>query len=261
MSFVDEVRSGWESSYKPGSSLTDDMYRWGRQTFAKSYAVGGATSKIFSPGGRGLSRTRIGSRKYNARLESIRAEAAASGRTGTVSKIDEALGQSRAGKPKGLGGRMGKGMRVGGGALNVAFVALPAFLEGDTVREKTQAVAGGIASSVGWTVGAKAGAAAGAAIGSAVPVVGTAIGLVAGAIVGGIAGSSVGYAASDASFGYFDSRVEKSKAARRFGWKGDTSAFNTQQAYTMRSASLQMMNKGMLSARSGLGHEGVMLHR
>ena len=68
----------------------------------------------------------------------------------TVGRIDNVLSQSRANKPGGINKLTGgKLPRFGGAALSVGLVALPAFTSEGGIREKTQAVAGGIAAAAG----------------------------------------------------------------------------------------------------------------
>lgn len=231
--------------------LESSLYSIGQQLFAGNFASGGLAAYAFSPGGaRPWGSTHRGSAEYFERMESMAAK---------NPKIQKVLAEERKLAAKGKIGKKGGGL--GGAALGSAFVAYAAFAEEGGPKEKATAAAGAIAGNVGWAVGSKAGMMVGAAVGSAIPVVGT----ILGAGIGWLAGSFGGYAAGDAlvrgTVGQFDKVVETSRKARRFNWAGDNTAFTGAKAATMRQMSLQLMNQGMMSARSGLGQEGMMLHR
>jgi hypothetical protein len=255
MSYLDEVRAST-------GSLTADFNTWGRQTFHKSYSSGGIASYAFSPAGKNTRGVRVGTSRYNSRLENIRNEIVSSG--GNTTKIDKSIASSR--KAPGILRRNLWGL---GGIVSAGFVLTSVLSAEDGPANKLKAGVGGLASGIGFDIGSglgmKAGALAGALAGSVVPVIGTAIGAaiggVAGFLGGGFLGSSAGEKMATSSIDFLDSRVDKSRKARTMGWRRSNAAFSTQAAYTMRSASLQMMNQGMLSARSGLGHEGVMMHQ
>lgn len=255
-----------------GAELGEKFRTWGQQTFAGNYSRGGIASYMFSPGGRrpgGLfGETKAGSSSHIRKLERMRE----SGRY-DKGKIDKALERATAAGNKAktpwkdLGG-MSKAGRVGGMMLKagpmalITGVASAAMTQGSAGDKLTAGLAMGIGTTVGWEVGSKAGMAAGAAIGSVVPVVGTAIGAVAGYIIGGLSGAYAGEQGIHGIKGMMDKRVELARKQKyASGWYGDMSAFNTQKAATMRQYSLQAMNQGMMSARSGLGHEGVMVHK
>lgn len=255
MGYLEEVRAA------PGS-FTADFNTWGRQTFHKSYASGGLASYAFSPVGQRASGAKAGSTEYLKRLESVRSEIIASG--GNAEKINKNIANIR--KSPGILKRNLWGL---GGIVTAGFTLHAALSAEGGPAEKLKAGIGGFASGIGFDVGSaigmKAGAAAGAIAGSVIPLVGTAIGATIGGVLGflggGFVGSSVGEGAVGGGFDFLQGKVDKSRQARTLGWRRSNAAFNTQAAQTMRAASLQMMNKGMLSARSGLGHEGVMMHQ
>jgi len=249
MSFLDETRSG---SSRIGSGLQE----WGQSVFSRSYAQGGFSSYAFSPGGsRPWAETHRGSAEYFNRLEQMSGRAQGFSKERLTRTLAEERKLSAAGK---IGTRK---FGFGGAAFNTALVTLPAFFQEGGIKEKSQAVVGGAASAVGWTVGGKAGMTVGAAVGSSFTPIGTAIGAAVGYLVGAIGGSLLAEKGTSKVFNFFDNQVAAGRKAKTFNWKEDTSAFNTKQAYTMRQASLQMMNQGLMTARSGLGQEGVMLHQ
>jgi hypothetical protein len=119
------------------------------------------------------------------------------------------------------------------------------------------------ASAVGWgagLAGAKIGGAIGSAFGPVGTVVGGGIGLLAGALGGYTVASSAAYSAYD----FADRMVENQKRKRGLEWNewaGQTQAFNTQRAVTMRQRSLEAMNRGMMNSRSLMGREAGFMHR
>ena len=277
MSFFNEVTMS-NPKATTGMNMGQKFNVMGQQMFAGNYAKGGMASYMFSPGGRrpgGLffGGAAEGGSRHIARLEKMRGSGLYNEKS-----IDKALEKAKnvhsGGGPKkawGELGKVGKVGRVGSKAMGVvgnvpamaliSGVAMGAMTEGSAGDKATAGVAGAV-SMVGWEVGSKAGMAAGAAIGSVVPVVGTAIGAVAGYIVSGLAGAWASEEGVHGIKGMMDKRVDLARKQKRAsGWYGDTSAFDTQKAATMRQMSLQAMNSGMMSARSGLGHEGVMVHQ
>jgi hypothetical protein len=245
---------------------------WGRQTFASNFARGGMSSVIFGQTAkerfkRGMGRPlKYGSSQHISNLEKIQAQHPKD------LNIKKAMQKAKSGKSI-----MKLGGRLAGGALSVGFAAMPLFTTPGGISEKARAVGGGIAGMVGIAVGAKVGMATGAAIGGAigatvgsiVPGVGTAIGGIIGAgigtavgwVAGGFVGSELFEGAYHAALAIPDRMVDRERARRNLNWKNDTAAFTTQSAHTMRQQSLQAMNRGMMSSRSMLGREGVMLHQ
>jgi len=153
------------------------------------------------------------------------------------------------------------GGRVARFGLGLGMVGIPAFATPGGIQEKGKAVAASLVGQVGWELGSKAGMGIGAALGSVIPGLGTAIGAGVGFLAGGFLGA---YGAEEAAYGVMgvsDRMVERERSRRRLNWKGDTTAFMTRSAHTMRQQSLQAMNRGQMTARSMLGREGVMLHQ
>jgi hypothetical protein len=272
MSFFDEVTM---KDVGP-KTMTEKFNLLGQQTFANNYAKGGMSSYMFSPGGRRPGGLFFGSAKEGGfrhlrRLEKMKRSGLYNPQKiqGIIDSYSaKTIGRSANTEPgifnkigNSVGGKAFKAASSTPGMMLISGVASAVTTEG-SAGDKFTAGTASAASIIGWEAGSKVGLAAGAAIGSVVPVVGTAIGAVAGYLIGGISGAFAAEEGVHGVKGYMDKNVD---AARRqkyaSGWYGDTSAFNTQKASTMRQMSLQMMNSGMMSARSGLGHEGLQLHQ
>jgi hypothetical protein len=237
--------------------LNWDSHVWARETFANQFARGGgALPSMFAPtAGEAFKapfrkKHKVGSPTHIRNLEKMLA------RDPNNKGIQKALQKASAGP-----GKVGTLSRVAGFGLGAAFIALPAFTTEGGIVEKGRAVAIGAASFAGWEGGATLGMALGGAIGSVIPGIGTAIGAVAGYIGGGLLGSMGAESAAGAAFGFADRLVDRERNRRKLDWVGDKTAFQTQRASTMRQQSMEMMNRGMMSARSLLGREGVMLHQ
>jgi hypothetical protein len=240
-----------ESKSKVGK-LESGLYSFGQQAFAGNFAQGGLAAYAFSPQGtRPWGSTHRGSSEYFERLERMAAK---------NPRVGEFIGKERGLAAKGKLG--GKGGGIGGAALGSAFVAYAAFAESGGPKEKATAAAGAMAGNVGWRVGSNVGRSVGAGIGSAIlPGIGTALGAGVGWLVGSFGGYALGDVLVRGTVGQLDKVVETSRRSRKFNWVGDNTAFTGAKASTMRQMSLQLMNQGMMSARSGLGQEGMMLHR
>jgi hypothetical protein len=228
----------------------------GRSLFPSSFARGGFAATAFAPtaGEAFVSPWRrthqSGSPQHITNLRRMQAA------NPSNKRIAKALQRAESGPAKTgfFGGITGLGVRG-------AFAALPAFTTEGGVYEKGMAVAGGAAAVVGWDVGMKVGMGVGAAVGSVVPFAGTAIGAGVGALVGAFAGSMLAEEGFRAAAEIPTRMVEETRKRRGLNWVGDTSAFNTQKAYTMRQQSLQAMNRGMMNSRSVLGREAMMIHQ
>lgn len=254
-------------------SFGAEFMQWGRSKFAASYASGGIASYMFSPAGqRPWGRTAQHSVEWQSRMLTIANEADPR----TARKIRERAAKMPG--ATGTRGALGKMGAMAGPAMMAGFVAMPAFTTEGGFEEKSTAVGAGIAGFAGWEIGSKVGVSIGASGGAALGAkiagtigttfgpIGTAIGAGVGALVGYIAGgfmgSEAGHRGVYGAKGWLDSIADKGKRMRtQQGWYRDTSAFDTRKALTMRQSSLQMMNQGLMSARSGMGHEGVMIHR
>ena len=252
---------GWMEEARAGAAATQvDFNAWGRAQYMNNYAQGGIASHMFPHqdikarhglrGALGM-KTPVGSRAYKANLQSIIKH----GSKEEVAAATKLLGK----KSSSIVSKLGRAAL--GGAMGAAFLALPALTTEGSIGDKGKAVAGGAANWAGSVAGMKAGIVGGAAIGSFVPVIGTAVG----ALAGGIAGFWYGGQGAEHLMGMgidtFDRIAERGKRSRTSNWIGDMSAFQTQKAATMRQASLQMMNNGLMTARSALGNEGVMFHQ
>lgn len=163
-------------------------------------------------------------------------------------KIKKALDTARKGS-----GKVGMLGRVAGVGMGVGFTALIAYSTPGSGKEKARAAAGSIVGMAGFTLGAKLGATAGVPFGPVGMFIGAAIGALGGAL-----GVDEGFQALTR---IPDKLVERERSRRKLDWVGDKRAFQTERAATMRQQSMQMMNSGMMSARSMLGREGVMLHQ
>jgi len=252
------------------SGLVDPRYKaqdFGKRHFSSSYARGGLAATIFAPTtGEALKspwrRThKPGSTQHIANLRKMQMQYPGN------KKIAKALVSAEQGAAK--AGMLGKLGKVAGPAMSAAFVVAPAFTTPGGPYEKGKAMISGAAGLVGFEIGSKAGLGAGAAAGAALgaflgPVGAVAGGLIGGAVGffgGGLAGSAALSGATDATFATADQAVQNERNRRQLGWVGDQTAFMTEGAHTMRQQSLQAMNRGMMSARSMLGKEGMMLHQ
>lgn len=238
-----------------------DIHKFGRQQFVSNFARNGLSSTLFAatPGAAFRSvmgkTHEAGSRRHITNLELLLRQDPQN------EKIQMALKQARAKTSKSTTGLGKLDSKIGSGTMkalshvgSAAFYGLTfATTEGDIVS-KSRAT---IAEMVGMQA-FKPGAAVGAAVGTAIlPVIGTAVG----ALVGGL-GAQIGVSAGvNAIFDTTDRMVQRERDRRNLNWVGDMTAFNTQNAYTMRQQSLSAMNRGMATARSALGREAIMVHR
>jgi len=239
-----------------------NMHTWGREAFASNFARGGVTSAFFAatPGEAWSAAWRpaleYGSSEHISNLRRIQKTNPNNLNIADTIKKAELAGKTGKGMFKGMVGKMG------GPALNAAFVAYEAYNTPGGATEKSRAAATAGVSFVGFGVGMKVGFASGVTAGVAI---GGPVGGVIGGVVGGLGGGIVGGLLAEKGMGGIfsatDNMVERERARRTLDWRRDQSAFNTQKAYTMRQQSLQMMNRGMMNARSILGREAVMLHQ
>ena len=264
---------GWaQEARATAQGIQSSFNVWGQGQWMNNFASGGISSYMFPTDDirirRGLfgSKVRPGSRAYDRNLQAI-----INARGGGSEMGEKALGlqkqyggfANRIGV-RGLGGRLAKGARgiAGGSILAGGFMAYTAYSTKGTAYDKTKATLGVAGSFAAWGPGMHAGMAIGGAIGALVPIPGAGIvGALAGAAVGGLAASAAGQAITEATIGSLNSIAERGKRRRVSNWVGDTSTFHTQKAATMRQASLQMMNNGMMTARNALGNEGIMFHQ
>jgi len=250
------------SSYARGVRASNQAFnRVAATTFAKSYAHGGLTSRLVPVQGlrlesRGLFGGGVGtwSPAYMRNLQKMQAHGGDIG----------AAASNLLGKAPGKSVTRKSMFRAAPGAvMGTALIAgLPAVLAEGGAGERMAAAAGGVGSEVGARAGGLFGLKAGAALGSSIlPGIGSVVGGAIGGLVGLFGGGAAGWGAGQSGFGVLNAVAERGKRARTSNWINDTSAFTTRRAKTMRQASLQMMNSGMMTARNSLGHEGVQLHR
>jgi hypothetical protein len=169
-------------------------------------------------------------------------------------RIDDAI--AKVSKAKGKSSILGfAGKTIGKGIMFGGMFALPGILAEGDIYDKTRAsVAASTGGLAGWSLGAKLGLGIGAVVGG--PITGF-LGMAIGAFAGGYAGD-VGV---NKLMKIPDNMVERERKRRQLNWKNDQSAFQTQNAATMRQQSLQAMNRGQMTARSMLGREAVMFHQ
>jgi len=247
----DNPNNWWQSARAGTAAVNKNFSKWGAGTFAKHYATGGLISRSFPVEGMRMERTFFGLDVQHgspAYMRNLRRMQAQGGRIGEAAE-DVLSKTTPASMGKRIMGRVSRGVFGPGLAAAVPAMAIP----GDTGDRIGHAVAG-LGSEAGWHLGGIMGSAIGGTVGGPI-----------GGFVGGVAGRFIGAAAGWAGAGEMFKPIknlaERGKKARLSNWVQDTSAFTTRKAKTMRQASLQMMNTGMMTARSGLGHEGVMFHR
>jgi hypothetical protein len=97
------------------------------------------------------------------------------------------------------------------------------------------------------------GAAGGAAVGSAIGASGISLGIAA---LGLMAGAEV----VSRTYSHIEGGFAKAQKARGLNFAGDTAAYFTQNAVTMRERALQAMNKSHMNARSAFGQEANIVH-
>jgi len=233
-------------------------HKFGRSAFPSAFARGGGyVSSAFAPTTKEAltapwrKKHKVGSMEHIHNLRRMQAE-----------KPNSKAIQRAITKAETSASKFGAGKLAASIGMGAAMVALPAFMTPGSGLEKARAAAGGVASIAGWEIGMRAGMGGGAALGNFIlPGVGGLIGGGVGAIAGGLAGAIGADAGFQALSRIPDRMVERERARRNLNWRGDTTAFMTQSAHTMRQQSLQAMNRGQQSARSMLGREGVMLHQ
>ncbi len=236
---------------KPGffAETRTEVHKWGQRTFASNYARGGFAATAFAPTSSAALASpwrkthRYGSPEHMRNLSKIQ----------NMHPQDLNIRDSieKASKSAGKASLASKFLGAG---MAGAFIALPAFTTPGGPAAKGKAMVAGAAEFAGWEIGSRLGLGIGAAIGGPI---GAAIGWIGGGLLGSMGFGSGTHALLDIP----DKMVDKERAKRTLNWVGDTSAFSTRGAATMRQQSLQSMNRGMMSARSMLGREGVMLHQ
>ena len=236
---------------------------WGRQMFASSFAKGGIAASMFAdtPGQAALNAFKISAREGSARQ--IRNLEHMVQKYPDSKRVAKALKAARG--PQKMG-KLGMAMCGAGAAFAAYSIAQPLLATRGSATDKVynsgrEAFSYMVGFPVGSTIGKATGTAIGAVLGSVVPFVGTAIGAGLGSLVGHVAGGFVGGELAGALYDIPQRMVDRERSRRNLNWRNDQSAFMTQSAFTMRQQSLQAMNRGMVTARSMLGREGIMLHQ
>ena len=230
---------------------------WGRQMFAGNFARGGIAATIFAP-----SRTEMLKNIFRRDLKAGSAQ-----HLENVRQIwNTNPGNERVAGAYAKAANAGRkgfhiGGAVGGGVLFAGISAVQAMTETKDPVKRAEIMASAIPSQIGFAAGARVGFGVGAALGSVVPILGTAIGGLVGGVVGGFAGGYAGDEIGRAVTSIPRRLGERERLHRKLNWGNPGAEFSTRQAATMRQLSLQAMSRGMMSARSGLGQEGVFLHQ
>jgi phage tail tape-measure protein len=232
---------------------------FGRQMFASNFAGGGISSAIFGAGPKDIW-------KYAYTPNAIK-DARKGARLARLQQLHP--GDKGIAKAVAAHAKEGKSVlgRVGGAFKGAGFSALitagftigtMAMTEG-SLEDKGIAGVETLAGTALSIPGSTLGMAVGGTIGSVIPVFGTAVGMAAGWLIGGMVGWEAG-ALIGKPLRYFQRKRDAEINRRRLGWVGNTAAFQTQSAWTMRQRSLEAMNSGQASARSLLGREATFLH-
>ena len=234
---------------------------WAQGRWGGNYARGGISSAVFAPSRADMVKAAFrpeatqNSWSHIRRMNKVRQGLVDSGRS--VKRIDKLIEAAKNGK---VG--PGRISRLIGGKIGAGFIGYSVISEEGNILKKGRAGATATASTIGFTVGMKVGAGLGAAAGSLIlPGIGTAAGAVVGGVVGGLAGAIGAEKVVGAAWDVVTAPIERERKRRKLNWVNDNSAFMTQGAHTMRQQSLNAMNRGMTSARSMLGQEGMMFHQ
>lgn len=233
-----------------------DAHAWARQAFASNFTQSGFSSVAFASSRkdmlRGMFRHKVkaGSPEHVRRLHHLAARV-----PGAAPDVRKALGKLS--QPTGKFSKFGKAL---GPLAMVGFAAQAAYSEQGPASAKVGAAIGMTAGMVGWEAGATAGTSLGAAAGSFLGPLGTLVGAAAGYLVGGLAGFAAVDEASKFAASIPQRLVDRERTRRRLNWATPNPAFYTQQAATMRQASLQAMNRGLMTSRSAMGQEAVFVH-
>ena len=230
-----------------------DVHRFGRQQFVSNFARNGMSAMLFAPTPKAafsavMGRTHEkGSPKHIQNLQNL------AKRYPENPNIANALNKAKElnNKPKSLGRKVLGGL--GSHAFSGAFYGLTFATTEGTLADKSKATISEMVGVQAFKPGAAVGEAIGAPFGP--------FGIGVAVLVGGLASQFGVSAAVDYGFKTTDKMVQRERDRRNLNWIGDKTAFNTQNAYTMRQQSLSAMNKGMATWRSALGREAIMVHR
>jgi hypothetical protein len=239
-----------------------DINRFGRQQFVSNYARNGLSAMLFAPTPGSAFKAAWGKTHQAGSLTHMRNLRQLANRypdnpniINALQKVEESemmsLGTKKSVFGK-VGNVIGKGLShsiFSAGFYGYTFATTPGSL-----AEKSKATVSEVVGMQAFRVGMAAGAAVGTAI---LPGIGT----VVGGLVGGFGAQIAASSATQFVFNTTDRMIQKERDRRNLNWAGDTSAFNTEAAYTMRQRSLSAMNRGMSTARSALGREAIMVHQ
>jgi hypothetical protein len=221
-----------ESQYSKqfGRHLRGEFHHSARQLLPKSFASGSIVAGMFAPTRKEAllnpwrRRASVGSPRYMSNLSKLQAMHPENKRIAKA--IKQAKGHTSSFKSK-----------LVAPGLSAAYVLMSmATTEGDIV-EKGRAGAVAAISEVGFFAGSLFGPA------------------------GAMAGSILFGSAAEATIGHADKIVDSERKKRGLDWGVNTAPFQTARAHTMRQQSLQLMNRGQMSARSLLGQEAVFVHK
>jgi len=219
--------------------IRGEVHMFARQQFPKSFAHGGFAATVFSrSAGDTLKnpwrkKARVGSPEYIRNLEKLDELHPGNKR------IQDALHSAR--NPKtGVKAVMGRAAgEILGGVAGVAFTGYAVY-QAEGHRDKVQTAISGVAGEVGFAIGT---------------------GLSGGNMLIGMASSFAATGLAEAGMSVTNKMVDAERAKRKYGWGAHTAPFQTERAHTMRQQSLQLMNRGQMSARSMMGQEAVFVHK
>ncbi|RLC11691.1 MAG: hypothetical protein DRI24_18435 [Deltaproteobacteria bacterium] len=254
------IKDGFQAINAVGRAAQEGSSTWARSKYTANYARGGFSSVVFAPNRKEMLSSMFRSQLRENSPEHIRAmEKLAMERNVSKGAVTKRMGNILEAKKGKLGAGLGK--RVFGGVLGGAYIGYAALSANGGAVKKIRGGVSATAETVGFAAGGKAGLALGAAAGSFAGPLGSVVGGALGMIGGGLLGAAGFNMASEQMMDVLEGPAKREQRRRKVNWVHDNSAFMTQNAHTMRQTSLNAMNRGMTSARSMLGREGVMFHQ
>jgi len=253
------IKGGFQAIDAIGRMAQEGASTWGKTHYTSNYAKGGFSSVVFAPNRKEMLssmfkfQTRANSPEHIRAMEKIAMERGAF--KGPTKRMASIL--------KAKEGRLGPGLggRTFGGVLGGAYIGYAALSANGGAVKKIRGGVSATAETVGFAAGSNVGLALGAAAGSFAGPLGSVVGGALGMIGGGVLGAMGFNMASEQMMDVLEGPAKREQRKRKVNWVHDNSAFMTQNAHTMRQTSLNAMNRGMTSARSMLGREGVMFHQ
>jgi len=230
-SFMSWARTESQYGKQFGKHLRGEFHVAARQMFPKSFASGSIVAGLFAPTRKEAllnpwrRRAHVGSKRYMSNLNKLQELHPENKR---IAKAIE----------KGKGYKSSFKSKLLGPGLSAAFVLGSAAMTEGGIAEKGRTGISAAVAEVGFAVGSL-------------------IGGPLGSIVGGIGMGAL----ADATFSQADKIVDTERKRRSLDWGAHTAPFQTARAHTMRQQSLQLMNRGQMSARSLLGQEAVYVHK